>query len=121
MLWSEKRKHPRVRPSPQHPIRVQIVGGGFIESVKARDISAGGVGLVVPHNLDGCNLESELELIISLPSERFFRVTGRVQFNDMKGSGGGYLGIQFVKISPADTARISKYVEGRLADGGGAP
>ena len=63
----ELRRHPRVIPEKGHPVLVDISGDGFIDILPALDISLGGIGIQVPHNFDGCNTETLVDCLVTLP------------------------------------------------------
>ena len=69
----------RRRPSKSEPVEVQIIGGNSIDILHARDISATGLGVFVPHGFEGCDLDQEVELVITLPGTRTFMARGVIR------------------------------------------
>jgi c-di-GMP-binding flagellar brake protein YcgR len=113
----ERRAYVRVRPDPAHPIKVQIVGNGFIEVLKARDISVGGLAVQIPHDLDLRPGQNSVELVISLPGSKPFAADAEIR-HEWSSPGSRAFGIEFKRLSDADKERIQKYVEQRTAEGG---
>ncbi len=111
-----KRVHPRVLPRKGEPVRVQIMGDGFLDVLHARDISVGGIGVVVPHRFVGCDISSQVEIVIRLPGHSPFMARGIVRH---RAADTPFFGIEIVHISPENARRLERYVDGRLADGGG--
>ena len=64
---NEKRRFTRVTPRAQQPIAVQLIGEGFIEMLRARDISEGGLAVSIHHDVDPSAFTSEVQIIVSLP------------------------------------------------------
>ena len=112
------RRHSRVKPSVAHPIQVQINGEGFIEVLRARDISLGGLGVHVSHHFDGCDIHSEVELVVKLPGEKPFVTRGQIRNISAKSDSAGLYGVEFVALSPEASARLDAYVARRIAEGG---
>lgn len=101
------RRYPRAQPAPEAPVVVDINGEGFIDVLRARDISESGLGLYVPHNFTRCRIDGPVSLIVSLPPpiKGSFQVNGRIRHK-----GDRYFGIQFTDLRPADQALIRRYV-----------
>jgi c-di-GMP-binding flagellar brake protein YcgR len=99
----------RVQPSAKEPIAIQLITDGF----EARDISATGAGIFVPPHLEGCNLKSPVNLVITLPEADPFRARGRIVHRTKMGR--EFLGVEFMNLSQAHVATITRYVEGRLS------
>jgi len=110
------RVHRRVRPNPSQPIEIQILGNGFIEVLKARDISVGGIGIHVPHAFAGCDIDSELEILVKLHGSKPFLTRARVR-NQAQAAGSSFFGVEFTQLSRGDQERIERYVSQRAAEG----
>jgi len=108
---AEKSRAMRVQPTAQQPVVVQLISDGF----EARDISATGAGIFVPPHLEGCNLRSPINLVVKLPDSDAFRARGRIVHRTKLGR--EFLGVEFMNLSKAQVAEISRYVERRLAEG----
>jgi c-di-GMP-binding flagellar brake protein YcgR len=109
----KRRAHPRVHPKPGEPIEVQLMGTDFLDVLDVRDISAGGVGLLVPHLFEGCNIDAQIDVIIALPRERSFMVRGVIRHV----SNGNLFGVQFTDLPDSARSRIQRYVAARIAAG----
>ena len=92
------------------------MGEGFLDIVKARDISEGGVGVWIPHGFSGCNIESYVELVVTLPGRKPFMVTGSVKHDSENKAGERFFGIEFAKLSPKHCARIRSFVTRRAEE-----
>jgi len=95
---------------------VHLVSRGSIDILRARDISTGGVGVRVPHAFCGCDVESDVELVITLPGERPFSARGRVRHRGASDAA-PFFGVEFTEIDAAHRDRIRHYVERRLRIG----
>jgi hypothetical protein len=111
-----RRAHPRVHPKPGEPIEVQLMGTDFLDVLDVRDISAGGLGLQVPHLFAGCNIDAQLDVIIALPHERSFMVRGVIRHI----SKGSLFGLEFTDLPASARARLDRYVAARIAAGAGS-
>jgi c-di-GMP-binding flagellar brake protein YcgR len=109
----ENRVFPRVAPDPGHPIEVQIMGDGFLEVVRARDISVGGISVVVPHQFAGCDLDTQVEVVVKLRGGKAFSVSGKIRH-----ARDNIFGIMFVKLAERDREKIMAYVAARQKEGG---
>jgi c-di-GMP-binding flagellar brake protein YcgR len=111
------RIHRRVKPHPAQPIEIQVLGNGFIEVLKARDISVGGIGIYVPHGFAGCDIDSELQIVVKLHGAKPFMTQARVR-NLAKSGDSAFFGVEFTQLSRADHERIERYVAQRYDEGG---
>nr|PZN27449.1 MAG: hypothetical protein DIU78_05100 [Pseudomonadota bacterium] len=105
----ELRRALRVCPPPDAPVRVDVMGSGFLEVLFARDISVGGVGVFVPHDFVGCNTDNDVELIITIGSARPFKTRGRIRHRSHSETAHFY-GIEFLDLRPEQRALIEDYV-----------
>lgn len=115
MLFSSKnkRKHYRIIPDRENPIRVDLTGSNFIDIFHARDISIGGIRLQVNHRFKGCNLADEVSMVITLPHFRrqSLSVNGLIRHtND------NFFGVQFTNLSPKGLEMIHNYIRYRMRD-----
>lgn len=90
------------------------MGRGFLDIFKVRDISVEGVGILVPHHFDGCDLECEVELLLTLPSERPFLAKGVVVHRTQAHE--DFFGVFFTELSKPSRNAIRRYVQKRLND-----
>lgn len=115
----DKRQHARVAPHYLHPIEVQLVGNGFMDVLKARDISESGIGVEVPHQFKDCDISKDVELIVTLPGVRPFRAKGKIRHRgEVKGS--SFFGLEFTAMPKGARELIALYVARRLGEGAAA-
>ena len=105
----DARSH-RKRPSKAAPVEVQIMGGNSLDILHARDISGTGLAVFVPHGFAGCDLDQEVQLVITLPRRRTFIARGVVRHITRKGKPEQYFGIEFTTIQPKHRDQIIEYV-----------
>ncbi|KAB7619702.1 PilZ domain-containing protein [Alkalilimnicola sp. S0819] len=110
----QRRRHLRVRPLPDEPVWVDVNGEDFVDVLPAVDISEGGVGVRVPHRFEGCGIDAEVALIISLPgaTKRSITTHGRIRHVSQAA-----FGIVFAPLKPADRRAIRDYVHRRAYGG----
>ena len=96
------------------------MGDGFLEVLVARDISVGGVGVFVSHDFQGCDIDSEVDLILKVGSARPFKTRGVIRHQARQGSAHFY-GVAFVGLTPEQRDIISKYVDACLRGGRKVP
>ena len=104
----------RVRPDPNEPIEIQLMSEGFLDIFDARDISATGIGILVPYRFEGCHLKSPVDLVITLPAAEPFLAKARIIHRTKVAR--KFFGVEFVDLPSWHTAEIMRYVERRLAD-----
>ncbi len=112
----EQRKAPRARPLDAEPVRIDIMGDGFLEVLVARDISVGGVGVFVRHDFQGCDIDSEVELIVKLGAERPFKARGVIRHGVRQGAK-HFFGVEFVELGEQHRELVQGYVERCLKEG----
>jgi hypothetical protein len=111
MNYKHTRHKLRVLPDPQHPVIIDLVGENFIDVIKAKDIGEGGLSVYVPYQFAGCIIDHEIELIITLPTVRSFKVIGMIRH---KGDRQGfYFGIAFTHIKQQDLDKLKEYIKTR--------
>ena len=110
-----RRAHSRVRPKPEEPIEVQLIGSDFLEILEVRDISEGGLGLQVPHQFAGSDLATQVDVIITLPGQRPFSARGVIRH-----ANGTMFGVEFTDLRAQARSRILTYVAARIAEGAGS-
>ena len=96
----------RVRPPRAAPVHVQIMGRESIDVVTARDISATGIGVHVPHGFDVWDLESDIELVVTLPGVSPFLATGMLRHRTK-----GFFGVEFTRLQAGHRDAIRRYVD----------
>lgn len=110
---ANQRAAPRVQPSRAEKVEVQIMGTDHIDVLPAKDISVSGIGVSVPHRFAGCDLGTEVELVITLPGMRSFRAYGIIRH--WTGSTSDHFGVQFTRIETKHVSQISSYIKECLA------
>lgn len=88
------------------------MGEGFLDILRARDVSVGGLSVFVPHDFEGCDIHQSVALIITIPRSPSFMARGIVRH---RSDTSHYFGIQITEIAPEHLRRLSNYVESRLA------
>ena len=80
-LGSDRRKRIRVVPGKQDPIVININGENFIEIVYASDVSESGIGIVVPYGFEGCRLDKDVSIVVTLPipEKRSLLFSGKIR------------------------------------------
>jgi hypothetical protein len=109
----EARKQLRVQADPSAPVRVDIMGQGFLDVLKARDISIGGLGIHVSHDFEGCDIDSAVELIVTLGRTKPFKTTGVIRHYS-KTTGDHVFGVQFTSLSEEQHAAVEAYIQACL-------
>jgi c-di-GMP-binding flagellar brake protein YcgR len=84
------------------------MGRGFLDVLSARDISVGGLGITVPHGFAGCDIDSEVELIVTLGRNRPFKTRGAIRHNGKAGQ--QLFGVEFTGLSPEQQQAIEAYI-----------
>jgi hypothetical protein len=100
----------RVTPRRGAPVEVQVMGPGSLDVLAARNVSQTGIGVYVPHGFAGCDLDKEVELVITLPGERSFLARGLIKHRTDSGDEGHHFGLLFTTISREQRAKIRNYV-----------
>lgn len=103
----ERRRFIRITPERSAPVRVDINGVDFIETIHAADISESGIGIVVPHGFRGCHVDEPATFVIHLPQpiNKFFRVEGLIRHvRDQS------FGVRFTNMSDKSRALVRKYI-----------
>ena len=101
----------RVRPEASRPIEIQIMGSGFLDILAARDFSLTGVGLWVPHRFAGCDIESEVELVVTLPDAKSLLTMGSIRHRTQLDRVEQLFGVKFTVLSDAQRQVIRNYIE----------
>ncbi len=109
---ARRRPSDRVRPDPAAPVEVHIMGANSIDILHARDISATGIGVFVKHRFEGCDIDSELTLVVTLPGAKSFVAKGVIKHVTADASR-GYFGVSVTEISRDHRRQIATYVAER--------
>jgi c-di-GMP-binding flagellar brake protein YcgR len=111
----EKRKALRIKPLASEPIEVQIIGVEFMDVLYARDISTLGIGIWVPHQFKGCNIDEEVQIIVTLPELEPFLCQGLICHKSSRDAK-EFFGVRFTRISKLHHLWIKTYVQRRLSE-----
>lgn len=87
------------------------MGNGFLEIVKAVDISQQGVGIYLPRPLTSSEIEAEVEIVLTLPAERPIHTHGVIRRRE--GTQSGIIGIEFVRTPAKALEALDRYIERR--------
>lgn len=98
---------------PTAPIRVDIMGNGFLDVLHARDVSRGGLGIRVPHGFEGCDIDSKVELIITLGRARPFKAKGVIRHYS-KTAKDHVFGVEFIALAPEQLEAVEAYIQACL-------
>lgn len=92
------------------------MGEAFLEVLNADDISAGGLGVRVPHGLSADEVKAEVDLIVTLPGQKPFMAKGNIVHRTGIGKEKRF-GVAFTELGDGDRARIEAYVKQLLGLG----
>ncbi|MFL0797756.1 MAG: PilZ domain-containing protein [Cellvibrionaceae bacterium] len=115
----QRRRHLRVLPKAEDPVRIDINGGNFIEILTATDISEGGLGIQVKHGFQGCSINDSVSFVIELPissedskgKNTLVRLHGKIRHVT-----GDRFGVSFSPVSDSNRKAIKGYVASRLRE-----
>ena len=102
-------KHKRYDISQNKKIRVDIVGGNFVEIVRPQNISQGGIYITASRFLRQCELGAELELLITFPKTEAIKVKGKVRHVESRNH--FYIGIEFIDMDQKAKSILVNFVE----------
>ena len=100
----------RATPRRSAPVEVQVMGLGSLDVLTARNVSETGIGVYVPHGFVGCDLDKQVDLVISLPGERPFITRGLIKHRTDSGNEGQYFGLHFTTIDRQHRKLLRNYV-----------
>lgn len=87
------------------------MGPGFLEVLRARDISVGGLGVHVPHGFAEREIDTEVELIVTLGRARPFRTRGALRHHSATSRDDRIFGIEFTSLLPEHRQAVEAYIE----------
>jgi hypothetical protein len=107
------RQHKRVLPDGDQPVGVDINGENFVEILTAKDISVGGLSISVPHMFQGCDINTPVSVIVTLPApvNKTFQVGGMI-----KHISNSLYGIEFTGLEDCWRKEIKKYISSRRSN-----
>jgi hypothetical protein len=101
------------RACSQHTVRLRVLGERRPEEImQTQVISQGGCMLVSDRSI---GFGSLLELAITLDGQ-VVRADGRAAWENRRGRGEYEVGVEFLRISPADRGLLDRMVRARLDD-----
>ncbi|MDV6234338.1 PilZ domain-containing protein [Leptospira ellisii] len=109
----EQRKFPRVVPARNEVIEIQLMGVNFIDILNAKDISIGGVAVEVPHLFEGCDLNSPIQMILTLPGRNPIKLSGKVK-RKISAPEASLFGVEFGSLEPKAKYLIESYIQSRM-------
>lgn len=98
-------------PEPEHPVKVSLIGANFMDEFKVVDISRGGVGILAPHAFEGCNLNEQVDLALSLPFPKRTLLKARGEIVHHHGL---RFGIAFSDLPQKSKQLIQSYIAKRI-------
>lgn len=89
------------------------MGRGFLDVLTARDVSLGGLGVCVPHGFAGCDIDAEVELIVTLGRDRPFKARGAIRHHGGPGAEHVF-GVEFTELSAEQQEAVEHYIRACL-------
>jgi hypothetical protein len=109
-LLNPVRANTRVIPSRLAPVEIQVMGPGRLDVLNARNVSQTGIGIYVSDGFAGCDLDREVELVITLPRERSFLARGIIKHQTDNEGEGRHFGVEFTEITREHRMKIRDFV-----------
>ncbi len=81
---------------PTETIVVEIVGDGFYDRCKVRDVSQHGVSIFVPHGFKGCDIDTQIQMFFVMPDKTSVKAHGRLRHQGL--STKPYFGIEITNF-----------------------
>ena len=114
MVANERRRHVRLKPTPELPVRVSLAGDGLVrEGLDVIDLSVGGLALSSSPALAGTKPGARLRLHLTLgtSAEEVVEVVTRWTSTDG-------IGVELVDPPPAIAQALARYIAELLERGG---
>ena len=108
-----ERSAKRVEPLRSAPVEVQVMGRGSLDVLHARNVSATGLGVYVPHGFAGFDLAAEVELIVTLPGVTPFLARGSIKHVTRSDDHKNHFGLVFRHLDKPHRRSIERYVASR--------
>ena len=86
------------------------VTGPSLDVLVARNVSQTGIGVYVSHDFAGCDLDKQVELVITLPGEHPYLARGLIKHRTDGGREGHHFGLHFTTITRENRAKVRAYV-----------
>lgn len=112
----EIRKHNRVNTENDYPLEVQIMGDAFLDVLGTKEISSSEVGIIVPHEFRGLNIDKEVDLILTLLNETPFKAKGIIRHKGEYDSNAkkGHFSVKLTNIANKNKKMIDRFVRKRF-------
>lgn len=108
-MWKFPRIEERYSLTSAPPVFVDVVGEGFYDRCRARDISENGISIFVRHGFQGCDINSEIELHITLPNKRIVKALGRLRHLGLGHE--HYFGIQIITFRGDGKTDLAQFIQ----------
>lgn len=82
-----------------------------LDILPAHDISETGLAVIVPHRFEGCDLDSSVELVLTLPGRRPFQARGKIRHITEEGGPAERFGVEFTEIRSRHRVWIRAFVD----------
>ena len=105
---SQKRKFERTSLQTHETVRVDINGKNFIDILKAKNISVGGVGILVPYLFEGCEINEKVSLIVQLPKPFDYSISTPGEITHVTGKVFGGI---FLSLNEEDQKILNEFLE----------
>ncbi len=89
------------------------MGSNFIDVLYAKDISEGGIGIIVEHDFKDYDIGGLIDIIRTLPMKKPFKVKGRIIHKNIDNH---FLGVEFIDITDTNREMIREYFQKRLEE-----
>jgi len=108
-------RYTRVRPTPDEPLLVQLMGPRFLEPLRARDISRSGVAVWATRPMAECTVDAQVRLVLRVPGGRPLIALGEVRHRT-EHLEEEFFGVEFMELADGHRAQIEAYIERRLRE-----
>lgn len=112
MRKKTKRQNLRVQPETGRPVRINVVGENFLDTVYAMDVSAKGACIAVPHRYEGCRLDKRVDLEVHLPEPVMETL---VTTGTIRHLSGNVFGVEFDTLNQGEAFALRDYLTHVLA------
>ena len=112
-IVADNRRHVRVVPSPENPVRVHATINDTTEVFQVKDIGIGGVGLAGGSSVPDCSPDEAVNIIIALPTGEKVQVKGSFKYSNQAN---GVLGLCFRELAATDAQRLKQYIAERVRE-----
>lgn len=107
-MYPFQRQEERYKPKPAEPVFVDLVGEGFYDRCKVRDISLNGISIFVRHDFQGINLDLDVDIHITLPTKLIVKAVGKIRHQGLGTD--HYYGIHLIQIDTQLKPALEDYV-----------